>query len=107
MQRLSSKRRHNTGVDLPIPSRSRAPLPAHPFGVQVWTKSPRSQTRVQRSEFLYPKRRLRLAEAPNLRSLRATPAHPFGVRVWETGKLTADEAFHGQEEAPDKQLPAG
>jgi hypothetical protein len=67
----------------------------------------RSQPRVQRSEFLYPRRRPRLADAPNLRSLRATPAHPFWVRGRETGEMIADEAFHGQEEAPDKQLPAG
>jgi hypothetical protein len=65
--------------------------------MQVWTKSPRSQPRVQRSEFLYPRHRPRLADAPNLRSLRATPAHLFWVRVWETGKLTADKTFHGQE----------
>jgi len=76
------------------------------FGCKCGPRVPGVNPGVQRSEFLYPKRRLRLAEAPNLRSLRATPAHPFWVRGRETGEMIADEAFHWQE-APDKQHPAG
>jgi hypothetical protein len=72
---VSFPRRSEDGRTRTDPSANRPNL-AHPFGGQVWPRSAWSPFRVQCSEFFYPRRRLRLAEALDLRTPSPLINHP-------------------------------